>query len=212
MTVTANPVGDGFAASLARPGGTFTGVSAAMADLSSKHIELLKAVLPKLSRVAVLSHPGNPGHPPQVKDVEVAARGLGVRVIEVLAANDAEIARGFSSMSAEGVQAAIILPDTFYVQQARQITGLAIKHRIASIYGAREYVEVGGLMTYGPDFRDSFRRAARYVDSIFKGAKPADLPIEQPSRVELTVNLRTAKTLDMAIPHSVLVRADKVIE
>lgn len=212
MTVTANPVGDGFAASLARPGGNFTGDSAAMADLSAKHVELLKAVRPKLSRIAVLSHPGNQGHPPQVTNVQAAAAGAGVAVLVVPAATEGEIERGFAAMAADGAQAAIVLPDTFYVQQARQITQLAIKHRIAAIFGAREYAEVGGLMSYGPDFRDSFRRAARYVDGILKGAKPAELPIEQPSRVELTINLRTAKALGITIPPAVLVRADRVIE
>jgi ABC-type uncharacterized transport system substrate-binding protein len=212
ITVTTDPVRDGFAASLARPGGNFTGLSNSIIDLMPKHIELLKTAVPKLSRVAVLSNPGNPAHPPQVKSLEAAARTLGIRVLQVNGGTPDEIERGFAVMARERADAVITLADTFFLQQMRQIAELALKHRLPSTHGALEYVEAGGFMTYGANFTDNFRLAAGYVDKILKGAKPGELPFEQPTRFYLMINRKTAKAIGLAIPQELLLRADRMIE
>jgi putative ABC transport system substrate-binding protein len=212
ITVSADPVGEGFAASLARPGGNITGLSSANLDLTAKHLELLMTAVPRLSRVAVLINPAHRGHPARLKIIQAAALKTGMQVLPVDAPTPDGIERGFASMSRERAQAVIILGDSFFDQQERQITALALKHRLPSIFVVRDYVEAGGLMSYGQNLADNYRRAATYVDKILKGAKPGDLPIEQPTKFELVVNLKTAKALGIRIPNSILVRADKVIE
>ncbi len=212
ITVSADPVGEGFAASLARPGGNITGLSSANLDLTAKHLELLMTAVPRLSRVAVLINPAHRGHPARLKIIQAAAVRTGTQVLPVDAPTPDGIERGFASMSRERAQAVIILGDSFFDQQERQITALALKHRLPSIFVVRDFAEAGGLMSYGQNQADNFRRAATYVDKILKGAKPGDLPIEQPTKFELVVNMKTAKALGIKIPRSILVRADKVIE
>jgi len=212
MTVAADPVGDGFAKSLARPGGNFTGLSDNNAELRPKQIELLRIAVPKLSRIAALLNPANKGIPAQLNSIQAVAQKVGVQVVRADGPTVDGIELSFAEMSRERVQAVIILNDTFFVQQLRQIANLAIKHRLVSIYGSRDYAEAGGLMGYGPDITDNFRRAATYVDKILKGAKPGELPIEQPTRYFLTINSKTAKAIGLTIPSELLLRADKVIE
>ena len=203
---------EGIAASLAHPGGNFTGLSAFLDDLFPKHVEFLRIALPKLSRIAVLSKPGNPGHPSLLKLIEDVARKLGIQVLPVNGNTPKDIEQGFGAMAQQRVQAVIILGDSFFVQHFRYIAELAIKHRLASIYSGREYPDAGGLMSYGPSFSDNFRRAATYVDKILKGAKPGDLPFEQPTRLYLTINRKTVKALGLTITNELLLRADNVIE
>jgi putative ABC transport system substrate-binding protein len=212
ITVTSDPIGDGFAASLARPGGNFTGLSTGNVELFPKQIELLRIAVPKLSRLAMLWNPANPGHPARVSAMRTIAQKAGIRALPVEARSYEEIERGFSEMSREHAQAVVVLNDTFFVQQFQQIAALAIKHRLPSIYGAVEYAESGGLMGYGQNVADNFRSAATFVDKILKGAKPGELPFEQPMRLRLVINRRTAKAIGLAIPQELLLRADKVIE
>jgi len=212
ITVTADPVLDGFAASLARPGGNFTGMSAAVVDLPPKYIQMLQTAVPKLSRVAVLSNPANPGHPPQLEGVKTFAQSAGIRVLPMDGATPGDIERAFAAMARERAGAVVILPDTFFAQQLRQVAELALKHRLPSLYAAPEYAASGGFMSYGPDFTDNFRRAASYVDRILKGAKAGDLPIEQPTLFHMAINRKTAKTIGITVPPELLLRADKVIE
>ena len=207
-----DPVGSGFAASLARPGGNLTGLSNITADVSPKHIELLKTIIPKLSRVAFLMNPGNPGHPSILKSVQVAGQYAGIKILPLEARTSEEIERGFATMARERTGAVIMAADAFFVIKRRQIAGLALKNRMPSMFPYREPVEAGGLMSYGQDIADFFRRSATYVDKILKGAKPGDLPIEQPTKFELVINRKTAKALGITIPPSVLLRADRVIE
>jgi putative ABC transport system substrate-binding protein len=211
-TVASDPVAQKLAASLARPGGNFTGLSAVSVDLVVKHVELLTTTLPRLSRIAVLLNPDNTGHPPMLKNVQAAAARTNKQVRAVPAGTAAEIERGFAAMAGIHADACIVLGDTFFLQEIRRIADLALKRRLPSIGAVPEYPEAGGLMSYGASVTAGFRRAASYVDKILKGAKPGDLPIEQPTTFELVVNSRTAKALGIAIPQELLLRADKVIE
>ena len=212
MTTVGDPVGIGFAKSLARPGGNITGLSILTPELGPKQLELLKTMLPTLSRVAVLVNPTNPGAPMILDNIQAAARKIGVIVLPVNASTKAEIERGFTAMKQERADAAISFADPFFTGQLRQITALASKQRLPLLYTQREYVKVGGLMSYGPNFADLHRRAAIYVDKILKGDKPADLPIQQPTKFSLVINGKTAKALGLMIPPELLLRADEVIE
>jgi putative ABC transport system substrate-binding protein len=212
ITVTFDPVGDGFAASMARPGGNITGLSISAADLGSKLLELLKAAVPKLSRVAVLVNPENPAHPPRVIRIMSAAQKVGIQVVLAEAGPVQEIEREFAMMAKERANAAIILADGFFLQESRPIAAQALKHRLPSISQLREYAEAGGLMSYGPNSVDNFRRAATYVDKILKGARPGDLPFEQPTRYQLVINHKTATALGLTIPQALLRQADEVIQ
>jgi ABC-type uncharacterized transport system substrate-binding protein len=212
ITVTADPIGDGFAESLARPGGNFTGLSAGNVELVPKQIELLRMTVPKLARVAMLWNPANPGHPSRISAMRAIAQKAGIRALPVEGRSYEQIERGFSEMTRERAQAVVVLNDTFFVQQYVQIAALASKHRLPSIYGAVEYAESGGLMGYGQNVVDNFRSAATFVDKILKGAKPGELPFEQPMRLQLVINRRTAKVIGLAIPRELLLRADRVIE
>jgi putative tryptophan/tyrosine transport system substrate-binding protein len=211
-TVSSDPAGDGSSASLARPGGNITGLSNFAPELSQKQVELLTACVPKLSRLAVLVNPSNAEHSGRLKLVESAARKVGMRVLAVHGGTPDEITSSFGAMARDRAEAVLILGDTFFLQQMRRIADLALKYRLPSVFLNPELVEAGGLMSYGPNFTDNFRRAASYVDKILKGAKPADLPIEQPTKFELVINLKTAKALGLTIPQSLLLRADQVIE
>jgi putative ABC transport system substrate-binding protein len=209
---TGDPVGSGFVASLARPGGNITGLSNTNLDVSAKLLELLMAMAPKLSRVAVLGNPGSSTHSAILKSVQDAARlRAGVRVLSVEARTREEIERGFVRMTQDRADGVMVAADAFLNEQSLHIAPLALKHRLPSISQPRVYAEAGGLMSYGPNTADSYRHAATYVDKILKGAKPADLPVEQPTKFELAVNLKTAKALGLKIPESIRIRADEVI-
>jgi len=212
ITVTPDPILDGFAASLARPGGNFTGLSAGNVDLYPKLIELIKVAVPKLSHVALLWNSNNPGHPARLKAMLAISQKAGIRALQVEARSADEIERGFALVSRERAQAVVILNDTFFVQQFRQIAALALKQRLPSLYGAVEYAESGGFMGYGQNVVDNFRGAATFVDKILKGAKPGELPFEQPMRLQLIINRKTAKAIGLAIPQELLLRADRIIE
>jgi putative tryptophan/tyrosine transport system substrate-binding protein len=212
VTVTFDPVTEGLAESLARPGGNFTGLSDTAADLGPKQLELIKAVLPRLSSLGVLLNPDNVSHPAQMTRLMLAAQKARIQVVLAEAGTVAGLEPGFASLARERAEAVILFGDTFFAQQFPQISQAALKHRVPSIYITREYAEAGGLMTYGADIVDNFRRAATFVDKILKGAKAAELPFEQPTRFYLVINLKTAKALGLTIPPSVLQRADQVIE
>ena len=212
ITVTADPMIDNLAASLSRPGGNFTGLTDTAADLGPKQIELVTAVVPQLSRVGVLLNPDNMSHPAQLKRLMLAAQNVGVQVVLAEAGTAAEIEPGFALLARERANGVILFGDTFYVQQLQLIAQAALKHRVASIYTIHEYAQAGGLMSYGADLVDNFRRAAIYVDKILKGAKPGELPFEQPTRYSLAINVKTAKALGLTVPQSLLLRADEVIQ
>ena len=212
ITVTFDPVGDGFAASMARPGGNFTGLTLGAADLGPKLLELLKAAMPKLSRVAVLVQPGNPAHPQRLVRIMSAAQKIGIQVVLAEAGTVPEIEREFAMMTKERANASIVLADGFFLQESRPIAAQALKHRLPSISQLREYAEAGGLMSYGPNSVDNFRRAATYVDKILKGAKPGELPFEEPTRYHLLINRKTALSLSLTIPQALLGQADELIQ
>ena len=212
MTQDADPVGNGFVASLARPGGNITGLSTLRPEISGKHLELLKEVLPRLARVAVFGTSTATGNVQQRREIELAAGALGVKLqyLDVLAPKDIETA--FRAASKGRADAFLVAGGNVLISQQAQIAELAIKNRLPAIYERREAVEAGGLMSYGVSITDLDRRAATYVDKILKGAKPADLPVEQPKKFEFIINLKAAKQIGLTIPPNVLVRADKVIK
>jgi len=212
MTNDADPVATGIVASLARPGGNITGLSTLSPELSGKRLELLKEIVPKLSRVAVLRSSISPGNMDTLREVETAAQELKIKLqyLDVLNPNDIETA--FRAAGKELADAVIVLSDSILTSQRRQIIDLAVKSRLPASYPRPEFVESGGLMTYGVSLVDNYRRAATYVDKILKGANPADLPVEQPTKFELIVNLKAAKQIDLTIPPGVLARADRVIK
>jgi putative ABC transport system substrate-binding protein len=212
MTLSIDPVGEGLAASLARPGGNLTGLSIVSVEIAQKHVEILKTLVPALSRLAVLRNFGNPGHPAQIKAVEATAQTLSVRVLAFDGRTPDDIEKSFPDMARGNAQAVLVLGDAFFVQQKRQIAELALKHALPSISNPREFPEAGGLISYGADVTDNFRRAAAYVDRILKGAKPGELPIEQPVKFDLVINLKTARALGLTVPQLLLLRADRVIE
>ncbi len=212
VVVAVDPVRDGIAESLAHPGKNFTGLSAVLSDLFPKHVELIKATLPRMSRLAVLVNPRNRNHPALIKSVDAVAQANGIRVLLVNAGTLQEIETGLAEMARERAEALLMLGDAFFVQQFSEIAELTIKHRMVSTYSGREYPEAGGFLSYGPNFRDHYRRAASYVDKILKGAKPGDLPMEQPTKFELVINRKTARALGLTIPPELLLRADEVIE
>jgi len=211
VTVTTDPVIEALAASLARPGGNFTGLTDTAADLGAKQLELLRAAVPQMTRLGVILNPDNVTHPTQLKRVMLPAQKLGLQTVIAEAGAVAEIEPAFAALVQERANAALLFGDTFFVQQLQQIAQAALKYRLASIYLIRDYAKAGGLMSFGPDIVDNFRRAATYVDRILQGAKPAELPFEQPDRYVLAVNLKTAKTLSLTIPQGVLLRADEVV-
>jgi putative ABC transport system substrate-binding protein len=211
MAFDNDPVGSGFVASLARPGGNITGLSTLAPEISGKQLELLKEIVPKLSRVTVFGNATMSGNAQALIEVKVAAEALGVHLqyLEVQAPKDIETA--FRAASKGRADAVLALTNPVLGYRA-QVADLAIKSRVPTMYQASEYVEAGGLMTYGASITDLFRRAATYVDKILKGAKPADLPVEQPTKFELIINLKSAKQIGLTIPPNVLARADRVIK
>ncbi len=212
MISAADPVALGLVASLPRPGGNVTGLSGVLLDLSAKQLQLLKEAVPRVTRVAVLWNPGNPAHPPVLKETEAAARTLRVQLQVVEARGPDAFAGAFAAITREHAGALLVLSDPMFFFHREQLAELAAKNRLPSMYAYREAVDAGGLMSYAASLADLFRRAATYVDKILKGAKPADLPVEQPTKFELVVNLKTAKALGLTIPQSVLIRADEVIQ
>ena len=215
FAAAADPVTSGLVTSLARPGGNVTGLSVLAPELVGKCLEQLKQAVPGVSRVAVLWQPGALGERTEkdmLKGAEVAARALGVRLQFVEARGPADFDRAFSEMTRARAGALTVCGSAMFFIERRRLVDLAAKNRLPAVYPLREYVDAGGLMAYGPNLADLFRRAATYVDRILKGAKPGDLPVEQPTKFELVINLKTAKALGLTIPPSLLPRADQVIE
>jgi putative ABC transport system substrate-binding protein len=210
-----DPVTDGLVTSLARPGGNVTGLSNLSPELVGKRLEQLKQAVPGVSRVAVLWQPGVMGERTEKdmpKAVEVAARALGVRPQFVEARGPADVDRAFSDMTRARAGALTVSGSAMFFNERRRLVDLAAKNRLPTVFPLKEYVDAGGLMAYGPNLPDLFRRAATYVDKILKGAKPGDLPVEQPTKFELVINLKTAKALGLTIPQSLLGRADQIIQ
>ncbi len=212
MAFDPDPVGNGFVASLARPGGNITGLSTLYPEISGKQLELLREIVPTLSRVAVIGTATGANTALALKETELAAGALGVKFqfLEVRGSKDIETA--FQAASKGRADAVLVLESSIFVVQRPQIADLAVKTRLPAMYSRREYVEDGGLMSYGTNFADLSRRAASYVDKILKGAKPADLPVEQPTKFEFIINLKAAKRISLTIPPNVLARADRVIK
>jgi len=208
----ADPVGSGLVASLARPGGNVTGVTDFHAGMVTKRLELLKEVVPVASRVAVLLNPANPSHLLQLKDIQASAPGLGLTVLSLEVRGPEDIGRAFATARKERAEGLVVLGDPMIGSQRKQIVDLAAKSRLPAIYTHSASVDAGGLMAYGTNFPELFRRMAIYVDRILKGAKPADLPVEQPTKFELVINLKTARALGVKIPAHLLMEAGKVIE
>jgi len=213
MASSGDPVGSGLVASLARPGGNVTGLSALGFEIVGKQLELLKEIVPRVSRVAVLGNPTSQEvYPLWLGQVKVAARSLGVQLQILEARGPDDFEKAFAAMTRERAGALFVLGDGMFLLHRTRIAELAAKHRLPAMYPVRGFVDAGGLIVYGPSPRDNFRRAATYVDRILKGAKPADLPVEQPTKFELVINLKTATALGLTIPQSLLIRADQVIE
>jgi len=207
-----DPVGAGVVESLARPGGNVTGVTVLTPELHAKRIEALKELLPYLKRVALLSNLGNPASQSTSRGVQSATQILGIELRVLDVRNAAGIAPAFDAAQAEQVDGLLVVIDGLFEKNVEQIVALAAMHRLPAIYASKEFVEAGGLVAYGPSYPDLYRRAAAYVDKVLKGEKPANLPVEQPIKFELTINLKAAKALGITIPPSLLGRADEVIE
>jgi putative ABC transport system substrate-binding protein len=212
MGNAADPVGTGLVASLTHPGGNVTGMSDFNQAVVTKRLELLREIAGSLSRVAVLWNPTNPTNPLQLKEITPAARAMGVALVSVPAKTPAEIDRAFDTMRTERADGVVILGDPMLGSHARKLKDLAIRNRVPVIYGTSENVDAGGLVSYGTNFDDLYRRAATYVVRILKGARPADLPIEQPTTFELVVNVKAARQIGITIPQSILSRADRVVQ
>jgi putative ABC transport system substrate-binding protein len=207
-----DPVGNGFAASLARPGGNITGLSTHHPEISGKQLELLKEIMPRLARVAVVGNATVPGNSQTLRQTELTAQALGVKIQYLDVRSSGQIESAFRTAARDRAEALLVLGSEVVTSERRQFADYAVRSRLPAIYWNRESVEAGGLMSYSANLKDLFRRAAFYVDKILKGAKPADLPIEQPTKFELVINLKTAKQIGLTIPPNVLARADKVIK
>jgi putative ABC transport system substrate-binding protein len=212
MTNTGDPVGTGLVTSLAHPGGNVTGLTTLSTELSAKRLELLRQIAPTVSRVAVLWEEINPAFAIAVRDIEAVARSTGVQLLVLGARGPDDVERAFSAMSTQQADGVIVMPGSIFLAGRKRLAELAAKHRLPAVYAQREYVEAGGLAGYGSSLADLFSRAGDFVAKILRGAKPADLPVEQPTKFELVVNLKTAKALGLTIPASVLARADQVLE
>jgi putative ABC transport system substrate-binding protein len=210
--IHADPVGTGHVTSLARPGGNVTGLTAMMTDLAPKELELLISAVPVAKRIAVLWNPDTPSHTPALKAVEEAGRTLRVQVQAVGARTAAELEGAFTAMARARAQAVLVLGNPLFLGERQRVAELAIKRRLPTVFNLKDNVDAGGLMSYSPNYDDLYQRGAIYVDKILKGAKPADLPVEQATTFELAINLKTAKALGLTIPQTLLQRADHVIE
>jgi putative ABC transport system substrate-binding protein len=211
VTVPADPVATGLVASLARPGGNVTGLSFVGTELAGKQLELLNEAVPRLQRVAVLVNPRNASHAPRTKEIAEVARTLKLRSDVVEASTPAQTRAAFDVMASRRAGAAIVLADPLFIREAATLVRLAAEQRLPVMYALREVVMAGGLISYGASFSDLFRRAAAYVDKILRGASPGDLPVEQASRFELVINLKTATALGLTLPQALLIRADEII-
>jgi ABC-type uncharacterized transport system substrate-binding protein len=211
FAVANDPVGSGFVASLSRPGGNITGLSLQSTDLAGKRLELLREVVPDLRRLAIMAHVGNPGAVLEMAEVQAAARALGLEVATLEIRRAEDIAPAFEALNGR-VNALYIETDALIFTHRIRINTLALAARLPTMHSVRAYVEAGGLMSYGPNYTDLFRRAGELVDKILRGAKPADIPVEQPTKFDLVINLTTAKALGLEIPPTLLGRADEVIE
>jgi putative tryptophan/tyrosine transport system substrate-binding protein len=211
IAIAADPVGEGLVASLARPGGNVTGMANLDTELSGKRLEILKAVVPGLSRVAILWNPANPAHRPALGESEGAARALGVQLQPVEVRAPDEFTSAFAALRSERASALMLLADSMFGSHRAQVVDLAAKSRLPSMFWVKDFVAAGGLLSYGASYPDLLRRAATYVDKILKGAKPADLPMEQPTKFELVINLKTAQALGLTLPPTLLFQADEVI-
>src|SRR5262245_34904782 len=212
MAAIGEPVGTGVVASLARPGGNVTGLSALVTELWGKRVELMKEVLPDIARLGFFNNMSNPSIPPQWEETQKAARSLGIEVELLDVRSKEDIGRAFEKAARDRVDGLLVGIDAVTQQDRELITGLAEQQRLPTIYASREYVEAGGLMSYGASYPDLYKRVAGPVDKIFKGAKPSDLPVEQPAKFELLINAKTARTIGLRVPPVVLARADEVIE
>lgn len=212
MAAVGDPVGEGLVASLARPGGNVTGTSFVTSVLVGKQLELLREIVPNVARLALLVNPANPGHSLVLDAARAAARSMGVQLQTVNARGPDDLAAAFKAMTAERAGACFVPWDGTFLVHLVRITQLAASSRLPALYGHRGYVDAGGLACYGASALESNRRAAAYVDTILRGVKPADLPIEQPTKFEFVINLKAAKALGVTIPPSLLARADQVIE
>jgi ABC-type uncharacterized transport system substrate-binding protein len=208
----ADPIGTGHVASLSRPGGNITGLSELTTELNAKALEVLKEVVPRATRIGVLWNPTTPSQVPGLQSVKIAGEKLGLALHMVSVATVEDFDAALASVARERVDALFVVPAPITVMQGARLAELALKHRLPTMFGSKENVEAGGLMSYGADRSDLVRRAALYIDKILKGAKPADLPVEQASKYQLVINLKTAKALGLEIPPSLLARADEVIE
>jgi putative ABC transport system substrate-binding protein len=211
MAIVADPVESGLVTNLAHPGGNLTGLSLMGVDLSAKRLELLKEAIPRLARVAVLWNPATPFHAKAVEDIQAASRALSIYVTLVAAQRPADFGSALSAAKRAHAQALYVVEDPVFTLHRTKLLNLTSKARLPTIYSWRRFPDEGGFISYGADLGDMFYRSAQDVDRILKGAKPGDLPIEQPTKFELVVNLRTAKALGVTIPESILLRADEVI-
>jgi putative ABC transport system substrate-binding protein len=211
FAVAADPVGGGLVASLARPGGNITGLSVEASDLATKKLELLREIVPRLRRLAIMGNVGNPEAMLEMGDVEAAARTLGLELAPLEIRRPEDIAPAFEALKAQA-EALYVVQDALVTANRTAIITLALGARLPTIFASRDHVQAGALMSYGPNFSEMFRRAAEYVDKILRGTKPGDIPVEQPTKFNLAINLTTAKALGITIPASLLARADEVIE
>lgn len=212
MVAVGDPVGTGIVASLKRPGGNITGLSSIAPELEGKRLELLREVSPKLSRVAVFWNPLNLFHTSAMKQLRAAAQAMRINVLPLAVGKTEELDGAFAAIVKTRPDALVILADRVFLHSRARMTEFAAKYRLPSVTAYRELVEAGGLMSYGPSYEDMHRRAATYVDKILKGVKPGDIPVEQPTKFELVVNMNAAKELGVKVPQSILLRADRVIE
>jgi putative ABC transport system substrate-binding protein len=208
----ADPVGSGHVNSLSHPGGNVTGFSIMMTETNVKGLELLKQAVPTLSRIAVIFDPATPSHRPGLKAIEAAAPSIGLQVQPVPVRAAAEFESAYVAINNEGANGVLVLSTPLFIAGARPLAQLALKYKLPSLFGPRHHVEAGGLMSYSPDRADLWQRGAEYVDRILRGEKPADLPVQRPSKFEFAINLKTAKAIGLTIPPMLLARADKVIE
>jgi ABC-type uncharacterized transport system substrate-binding protein len=215
MTLVGDPIAAGFIASLAKPGGSITGLTQITGELDGKRLELLKETFPKVSRVAVLFDPGSAAQEGigTLRDTRMAAEALGVKLVSLeLRGPNPDLGGAFRTATSERVGALLVAPGPATELHRKRVVDLAAKSRLPAMYGSNEFVDLGGLMSYGPSQADLFRQAATHVDKLLKGAKPGDLPVEQPTKFELVINLKTAKALGLTIPQTLLLRADQIIE
>jgi putative tryptophan/tyrosine transport system substrate-binding protein len=212
IAVSGDPVGEGFVASLARPGGNITGLSLMGTEVSGKRLQLLQEAVPTLSHIAVLWNPAVPVSMLAFKETQTAAHALGLQLQSLEVRSPDEFVQAFAAMTREHADALVVISNELFFGHRSQLAELTVRHRLPAMFHLREYAEAGGLMAYGPDAADMYRRAATYVDKILKGAMPADLPVEQPVKFDLVINLKTAQALGLTIPPSILFQADEVIK